>query len=121
MYYLGVIEESLESQEVLEYMKPFLFSQRVDEVPEDEYPLWHVNEYHLKENDLHDLLPNLEKLIKNTWYIHAFNEENLFVILRGKSFKISKRKDNSWNEMIEYGEKYAQVERSYLESIPLHI
>ncbi len=36
-----------------------------------------------------------------TWYIHAFNEEKLYVVLSGKWFEIALHKDESWNEMIE--------------------
>jgi len=43
------------------------------------------------------------------------------VILKNKSFRISREKDDSWNEMIEYGVNAAKVERIYLENIPLHI
>jgi hypothetical protein len=49
------------------------------------------------------------------------NEENLYVVLQGKSFNISRDKDESWNKMIEYGVKIAKVERCFLENIPLHI
>ncbi len=34
---------------------------------------------------------------------------------------IALHKDESWNEMIEYGVNHANVERRFLESIPLHI
>jgi len=121
MYRLGIIEESLDNHDVLNEIKNFFYSQRIVEVPEDEEPIWHINEYHVPDNELIDLLPFLEKHIKPAWYIHAFNEEKLYVILQGKSFCISKEKDDTWNEMIEYGVKNAKVERHFLENIPLHI
>jgi hypothetical protein len=49
------------------------------------------------------------------------NEENLYVVLQGKSFNILKARDESWNKMIEYGVKIVKVERCFLENIPLHI
>lgn len=121
MYRLGIIEESLDNQNILNIIKNFFCLQRIEEVPEDEVSIWHTNEYHVPDSELMNLLPLLEEHIKPTWYIHAFNEEKLYVVLQGKSFNISKEKDDSWNEMIEYGVKIAKVERHFLENIPLHI
>ena len=59
--------------------------------------------------------------IKETWYCHAFSSEKLFVVLKGKWFEISLKRDETWDEMIEYGVVHANVERRYLETIPLHI
>ncbi len=121
MYRLGIIEESLENKDIIEALKPFFISQHVEDVPEDEYPIWHTNEYHVEEDKLYEVLDMLKYVLKTTWYIHAFNEEELYVVLRNKWFKIAIHKDDSWNEMINYGVNYAKVERNYLESIPLYI
>lgn len=121
MYQLGIIEESIDDKSILDAVKPFFFSGRIEEVPEDEVPIWHTNEYHVPDEKLVSLLPMLEKHIKPTWYIHAFNENELYVILKGKSFSISKEKDKSWDEMIKYGVDVAEVERRFLENVPLHI
>lgn len=59
--------------------------------------------------------------MKTTWYIHAFDEDKLYVVLSEKWFEISLYKDESWSEMIEYGVNCAKVERRFLESIPLRI
>lgn len=121
MFRLGIIEESLESREILEILKPYFISRYVENVPEDECPIWHTNEYHIPEEKICGLLDILKDVLKMTWYIHAFNEEGLYVVLSGKRFEISLHKDESWKEMIEYGVKYAKVEKCFLESIPLHI
>ena len=121
MYRLGIIEESLERKEVLALIKPYFVSQYVENVPEDECPVWHTSEYHVEEDKLYELMDILKDVVKETWYIHAFNEEKLYVVLRGKWFQIALHKDDSWNEMIEYGVEEAKVERHFLESIPLHI
>ena len=121
MYRLGIIEESLDNQNILDIIKKFFYSQRIEKVPEDEVPIWHTNEYYVPDSDLINLLTLLEQHVKTTWYIHAFNEEKLYVVLQGKSFNISKEKDDSWNEMIEYGVNVAKVERYFLENVPLHI
>ena len=120
MFRLGVIEESLEDRETLELLKPFFVSRRIEEVPDDPVPVWHTNEYHVPDGDISGLLPVLEQQVKPTWYIHAFNDEQLIVVLRGKSFHISPYRDETWDSMIAYGES-AGVERRYIESIPLHV
>ncbi|MFA6940242.1 MAG: hypothetical protein WCQ54_04565 [Clostridiaceae bacterium] len=71
MYRLGIIEESIDDNRILEKAKQFFISQRIEEVPEDTCPIWHTNEYHVPDDDLEDLLPVLEQHIKSTWYIHA--------------------------------------------------
>lgn len=121
MFRLGIIEESLENKEILEVLKPYFVSQYVENVPENECPIWHTNEYHVAKEKICELLDLLKDDLKITWYIHAFNEEKLYVVLSGKWFEIALHKDESWNEMIEYGVNHAKVERRFLESIPLHI
>lgn len=121
MFRLGIIEESLESNEVLEILKPYFISQYIENVQEDEYPIWHTNEYHVEEDKICELLDTLKDILKTTWYIHAFNEEKLYVVLSGKWFEIALHKDKSWSEMIEYGVNQAKVESRFLESIPLRI
>jgi len=120
MFRLGVIEESLESPNALEMLKPFFFSQKIEEIPDDTTPMWHINEYHIPNEKINDFLPILEQQVKPAWYIHAFNNESLIVIMRGKSFRISPRRDETWDEMITYGDS-VQVERRYSESIPLSV
>lgn len=50
MFRLGIIEESMESKEILEVLKPYFISQYIENVPEDECPVWHTNEYHVPED-----------------------------------------------------------------------
>ncbi|MCL2204001.1 MAG: hypothetical protein FWB88_08680 [Defluviitaleaceae bacterium] len=120
MFRMGVIEESLENSGALDILKPFFYSQRIEEVVDDAFPLWHTNEYHVPDEKINDLVFILEQQVKLTWYIHAFNEEKLIVIFRGKSFHISPHRDDTWNAMIEYGDM-VKVERRYSESIPLRV
>ncbi|MCL2189712.1 MAG: hypothetical protein FWC16_12115 [Defluviitaleaceae bacterium] len=120
MFRMGVIEESLENAGVLDTLKPFFYSQRLEEVLDDEFPLWHTNEYHVPDENINDLISILEQQVKLTWYVHAFNDEKLIVIFRGKSFHISPHRDDTWNAMIEYGDT-VKVERRYSESIPLSV
>ena len=120
MFKLGVIEESLENGDTVKVLEPFFVSQRIEETPDDPIPIWHTNEYHVPDNRIADLLSVLEKQIKHTWYAHAFNDEKLIVVLRGKIFHISLHKNETWDAMIAYGES-VNVERRYLKNIPLFI
>lgn len=73
MYKLGVIEESLKNKNLLETLKPYLYSQKIENVPTDTVPVWHTNEYHLEEDELLSLIDVLKDNVKETWYIHAFD------------------------------------------------
>lgn len=121
MFRMGIIEESLEDGGVLKNLEEYLFSQRVENVPGDEYPIWHVNEYRVPEQRIGELLDMLKEQIRKTWYIHALNDKALLVVLWGRWFEIALERDESWDDMIAYGVKVANVERRYLESVPLHI
>lgn len=121
MFRLGIIEESLKNNKILDIIEQYFFSQRIENVPEDEYPVWHTNEYHVPDEKLENLLENLKNEVKETWYIHAFNDKKLFVVLKGRYFILPLNRDDSWNDMIDYGVKKAKVERHFLENIPLHV
>lgn len=121
MFRLGIIEESLEDRKILSTLSSYFVSQRIESVPEDEFPLWHINEYHVDDNEIEGVLDMLKENVKTTWYCHAFSNEKLYVVLKEKWFEISLIKDETWDRMIEYGVERANAERSYLETVPLHI
>lgn len=121
MFRLGIIEESVTDNSVLEKVKPYFYSQRIENIPKDEFPIWHTNEYHIDDDKIEEVLTYLQSRVNSTWYIHAFSETSLYVVLVGKWFYISLNRDETWNEMIEYGVKIAKVERHFLENIPLHV
>lgn len=121
MFRLGIIEESLKNVKMLELLKPYFYSQRIETIPEDEYTSWHVNEYHVPDEKIEELLNILKEELRLTWYSHAFSDTQLYVVFQGKFFSISMLKDDTWIEMIEYGVSTANVERNYLENVPLHI
>ncbi len=121
MYRLGIIEESIDDRDILCVLNPYLVSQRIENVPEDEYPIWHINEYHVSDDKIGDVANMLKRHVKETWYCHAFSDEKLLVVLKGKYFEISLKRDETWDEMIEYGVVVGKVERCYLETIPLYI
>jgi hypothetical protein len=90
-------------------------------VPDDIEPVWHTNEYHVPDNTIEEILLFLAPEVKLTWYIHAFSEDKLYVVLKDKIFDISPSKDETWDEMIKYGIEYARVEACFLEKIPLYV
>jgi len=65
MFCLGVIEESLGSPAVLIRLEPFLFRQRTEKIPGDPSPVWHINEYHVPDDSMAEVVYALEKEIKN--------------------------------------------------------
>lgn len=109
------------SRNILSGLASCFVSQRIENALEDECPIWHINEYHVANDKIEDIADMLKQHIKETWYCHAFNDEGLIVVLKGKWFEISLERDETWDEMIEYGVVVANVERCYLETIPLHI
>ena len=118
MYILEIIEESMDSGNVLCILAPYFITQRIEKLTDDEYSAWHINLYHIPDAQIKDTADILIHHIKPTWYCHAFNDKKLFVILKGKWFELPPKKDKSWNEMIAYGTDCANVERHYLETIP---
>lgn len=121
MFRLGIIQESISDKDVLEKLRPYIFSQREEYVEDDECPHWHICEYHIDDKKIIEVADILKNTVKETWYIHAFNESSLIVVLKGEYFELPLKKDKSWNEMIKYGVKIAKVKKSYLKNIPLHI
>ena len=120
MFTLVVIEESLGDSKIFQTLRSYFVNQRISEEPEDEHPIWHVNEYSVPEDELLSVLNPLKDVIKSTWYAHAFNQEKLYVVLSRKVFQVPLKRDETWDKMIEYDVNCAGVERKYLETIPLH-
>lgn len=121
MFRLGIIEESLIDKSILDDLKQYYISQRLQRVPDDKFPTWHINEYHMDISQIKKVLDLLKRVIKPTWYCHAFNDEKMYVVLQDKWFEVSLERDDTWDSMIEYGVIKAKVERFYLENIPLQI
>jgi hypothetical protein len=122
MYTCGIIEESLDDPRILSKLSNYLHTSRVEKLPDEEPDIWHVYEYHVAEADLERFIPELQHSIKEGWYIHAFNimKRKLYVILKGKCFLLPTEKDDSWNEMISYGESVG-CDRRWTANIPLRV
>lgn len=122
IYTCGIIEESLSDTSILSKISAFLHTSRVQEWPDEEPDTWHLHEYHFPEADLERFIPELQRNIKEGWYIHAFNVDTrkLHVILKGKSFLLPTEKDDSWDKMISYGESVG-CEARWTANIPLRV
>ena len=122
IYTCGIIEESLNDTSILSKMSTFLHTSRVQEWPDEELDTWHIHEYHFPEADLQRFIPELQRNIKEGWYVHAFNVDTgrLYDILKGKSFLLPTEKDDSWDEMISYGESVG-CEARWTANIPLRV
>ncbi len=121
-YICGIIEESLIDKVILIRIKQYLKKTRIEKRLNENPPKWHVNEYHIPAIELDDIIPLLEKTINREWYIHAFNlnDKNLIIIFKEKSFRISLSRDETWDEMIEYG-KSVGCGPEWTENIPRRV
>lgn len=122
IYTCGIIKESLNDISILSEISSFLHTSRVQEWPNEEPGKWHIHEYHFQEDVLKQLIPELQRNIKEGWYIHAFNVDTrkLYVILKDKSFLLPIEKDDSWETMISYGESVG-CESQWTANIPLRV
>lgn len=116
-----IIVESLEDRSILTSLETYKIKSRSAEMPNEQVKTWNINRYCIDETALMQVLPHLEQSIgKGGWYIHFYSDlgNKLFVLFKGKHFVVSKHKDQSWDEMIAYGESIG-VERGWTENIPV--
>lgn len=121
MFKLGIIEESLKDKSVLKNIEPYLYSEKVEDMPEEECQVVHTKEYHVDDETMKSLLDKLTEDLKPKWYIHAFSNTALYVVFTKKWFRVSMRRDYTWDEMIQYGMTEAKVDRNVLENISLDV
>lgn len=116
-----IIVESLEDKSVLTLLETYKIKSRRAEMPNEQVKVWNINRYCLDEAALMQALGQLEQSIgKGGWYIHFYSDlgNKMFVIFKGKYFVVAKHRDQSWNDMISYGESIG-VERRWTENIPV--
>ena len=120
MYRFAIIEESLSRTEALDSLEPFFSKQRTYSIPDDSLPIWHINEYLVPDDNLSDFLPVLKARIMPTWFASAYNDDQLIITFRGRSFRLPKEKNARWEPMLTYGESVG-VEKRYLEDLPKYV
>ncbi len=116
-----IIAESLIDRSILKILEPFKIKSRQADMPNEPVKLWHIHRYCVDEPTLLKVLPEIEKSMNTGgWYIHFYSDlgNKMVVIFKGKHFIVSKRKDSSWEPMIEFGESIG-VERRWTETIPV--
>lgn len=116
-----IIIESLSDNSIIQKLEPYRIKSRMAEMPNEPVKLWHIHRYCIDEPTLLKMLPEIEAAIdKGAWYVHFYSDlgNKMLVIFKGKHFLVSKRKDSSWESMIQFGESIG-VERRWTESIPI--
>ena len=78
-----------------------MVKQKTENIPDDEWLVWHTNEYRVPEEKIEGLMRKLSKNVKLKCHAHAFDEKRLMVALTGKIFEVSPTRDASWDAMIE--------------------
>ena len=121
-YSCAIILESLENIDFLKAIEQYKTGSRIEDMPDELEKLWHINSYDFDVDMIETLLPILEKEIKTAWYIHIFSVERneIFVIMKNKSFQLCGTCDESWEEMIAYGESIG-LERKWTKNIPMRV
>jgi len=123
-YYTSeIVEESLHDISILKELKQYLTKEKVKDVPEREEKTWHIKKYKFPKDEVEEIIHKLVDTIKKEEFVHMFNKEDdvLFIVMKNRFFKLPlKKRDESWKEMEEYGEKMG-VERRVVENVPLEV
>ena len=123
-FYLGeVILESLSDPTCLESIGPFLIKTRICAMPAETIKTWHVHRYRLHRHSVVEIAPLIAaSFALGEWYVHFFSEQQneMFVIMRDRTFRLPKHRDVTWDEMIAYGESIG-VGRRWTQSIPINL
>ncbi|MCF7689584.1 MAG: hypothetical protein K9M98_15000 [Cephaloticoccus sp.] len=123
-FFLGeIIIESLGEPSCLQTIERFAIKSRTREMPDEKVPFWNIHRYRITRSAILEVAPLIARSFANgEWYVHFFSEQHneLFVIMQGRVFLLPKHRDNSWEEMIAYGETVG-VGRRWTQSIPIHL
>lgn len=114
-YWLKISSEALKDPCLLNDYTPVL--TRIDHKPEADNPYWHVHIFKLTKEELKKFANDLNNTMKSGWYALAFNDNNVWVIMKEKT-TILEREDTWQSEaylaMQEYAEAHG-VQREYLD------
>ena len=91
-----IVEESLEDNRVLNNLKTVKVR-----ITDDENPIerWHIYDSLVSEEQIE----KLHKFLKQGWYMHFWNENEMIVLFRDKRFVIDPNRKETWKEAVEYG------------------
>jgi hypothetical protein len=111
-----VILESLSDARPLQGLSHFV--ERVAEMPDDpDAKVWHVRWYQLDQAELASRLEGLASAMKPQWYAHFWQDDDLRVILAGRTFQLSVSDRTTWEPMLSYGDTVG-IARNWTERIP---
>ena len=97
--YKGVIvEESLEDNRLINDLKIVSFRISQDENPADR---WHLYTVLISDAEIE----NLSHKIKTGWYAHFWQDRDIRVIFRNKTFKFNYDDKSTWKPAVDYGLK----------------
>lgn len=117
VFHACFILESLDDPGCLAGWTPV--ASRTVDVPDDpDATTWHVHWYRLRREALEERLPRLAAAMRRNWYGHAFDDQDLVVVLHGRWFWAQPRDRSTWQPFIAYGETVG-VGRKWTESIPV--
>ncbi|MCC7146795.1 MAG: hypothetical protein IT443_10140 [Phycisphaeraceae bacterium] len=122
MYTCGIIVESVGDERLFTKVAAYFQKERREDRPTEPDPIWHVRQYGIPRDQVAGLLPELAAAIKRGWYMHLFNIQDgvLYVVLKGRFFKLPLKRDASWDEMIAYGESVG-LDRKWSQNVPLSV
>ena len=116
MLYGCVVLESLNDPQAVAGWTPVV--ERVSNMPDDpEAKVWHVRWYHLRKADVAGRLGQLSAAMRPQWYAHFWRDDELYVILAGRAFRLSASDRSTWAPMLAYGDKVG-IDRKWTETIP---
>jgi len=116
--YIGcIILESLADESVIDLFTVEASNDR--RAPDGEkFPIWRERLIRVSDAQGEASAEHLASAMREGFYAHFFNDAWLFVVFKGRAFKLPKEMDASWDEMIEYG-RTLDVDPHYTRNIPL--
>ena len=93
-----IIENSLRDKSVLNQIKTLN-----DKTEIQDGEVWHLRLVEVDEDNIDNTSKTLQELLKESWYIHFFNDRLLVVIFNDKIFKLDVNDPDSWLEAVKHG------------------
>ncbi|OWK26922.1 MAG: hypothetical protein US76_02330 [Parcubacteria group bacterium GW2011_GWA2_38_13b] len=108
MNYTGVIiEESLESKDILKDVK--ISDTKVEEVVEEHktpwIKQWTLHTVEIEENQADNVAEKISKALdsKHSWYADFKNDSFHYIIFRDKFFKVDRSKKEQYDDVVKFG------------------
>ena len=112
-----VLSESLKDPTILNDFEKIYVKVEHHPEYEGEPKIWHDFKLKVEDKDIDRVTDLLATQMKDTWYAHFWDDENVYVVLPDKVFKIpreQKWQSKEYQELKQYALKHG-VEGQYLE------